>query len=235
MEIQELDETTLVESWRAGDERAGTAIVERYFDSVYRFFRSKSKHDVDDLVQQTFISCLEARESFRGECTFRTLLFKIARRRLYDHYRNVRRVRELDFTTTSVRALGTSPSGALVRRAEIAMLEDALQELPVESQMLLELHYWEGLSTRELAQVFEVSEGTIKSRQFNARTRLRSLLAARVYGEAALRAASPSHGEKGGRRAETQGASMSVQRAGSAIDCDSNQPRSRSGDGSGAS
>lgn len=156
-------------------------IVERHFESVYKFFRSKVSGDVDDLVQQTFISCLEARESFRGDCSFRTLLFGIARRRLYDHFRERRRVKALDFTTTSVRALGTSPTGALMRRDDVTMLREALQELPVDSQMLLELHYWEGLSTAELAQVFEVSEGTIKSRQFHARARLKALLAERGY------------------------------------------------------
>lgn len=230
--LQESDEKTLLEAWRAGDARAGATIVERHFDGVYRFFRSKCRDDVDDLVQQTFISCLEARESFRGECTFRTLLFGIARRRLYDHYRSMQRVRALDFTTTSVRALGTSPSAALVRRDEIALLEDALRELPVESQMLLELHYWEGLSTRELAQVFEVSEGTIKSRQFNARARLRSLLAARGLGEGA-----PSAREGDGTPAEErdQGACIAVNRAGLPIDCVTNQPRSTSDDGSCAS
>jgi RNA polymerase sigma factor (sigma-70 family) len=173
------DEATLLEAWQAGDRQAGAAIVERHFAALYRFFRSKVSGDVDDLVQQTFVSCLEARESFRGACSFRTLLFRIARRRLYDHYRSQRRTRELDFTTTSVRALGTSPSAALVRGSELSLLREALQELPVDAQTLLELHYWEGLSTQELAQVFDVSEGTIKSRQFTARVRLRELLTAR--------------------------------------------------------
>lgn len=175
------DETQLLRAWRAGDARAGATIIEGHFESVYRFFRSKVSGEVDDLVQQTFISCLEARVDFRGDCSFRTLLFAIARRRLYDHFRERRRSRALDFTTTSVRALGTSPTGALMRRDDLTMLREALQELPTDSQMLLELHYWEGLSTQELARVFEVSEGTIKSRQFYARARLRALLAQRGY------------------------------------------------------
>ncbi|HEX6244664.1 MAG TPA: sigma-70 family RNA polymerase sigma factor [Polyangiales bacterium] len=173
------DEATLLQAWQAGDRQAGAAMVERHFAALYRFFRSKVSGDVDDLVQQTLVSCLEARGSFRGACSFRTLLFRIARRRLYDHYRSRQRLRALDFTTTSVRALGTSPSAALVRGNEVSMLREALQELPVDAQTLLELHYWEGLSTAELAQVFDVSEGTIKSRQFSARARLRELLAAR--------------------------------------------------------
>lgn len=179
--VAEPDDSALVESFRAGDARAGTALVERHFDALYRFFRSKVAGDVDDLVQQTFTSCLEARESFRGECSFRTLLFRIARRRLYDHYRSKRRDQALDFTTTSVRALGTSPSAALQRSDTIAAVRAALQELPLEAQTLLELSYWQDMSTQELAQVFEVPTGTIKSRQFAARAQLQALLSARGY------------------------------------------------------
>jgi RNA polymerase sigma-70 factor (ECF subfamily) len=207
------DEALLLEAWRTGDRQAGAAIVERHFASLYRFFRSKVSGDVDDLVQQTLVSCLEARENFRGECSFRTLLFRIARRRLYDHYRNRQRERELDFTTTSVRALGTSPSAALLRGDELALLREALQELPVDAQTLLELHYWEELSTQELAQIFEVPEGTIKSRQFHARAQLRALLAVRGLEPEAL---------------VTQGANMRTQEAGSATACELNQDSSSS-------
>lgn len=175
------DDRELVESFRAGDPRAGTALVERHFEGIYRFFRSKVAGDVDDLVQQTFMSCLEARESFRGECSFRTLLFRIARRRLHDHYRKKRRDQALDFTTASVRALGTSPSAALQRSDAVAAVRAALQELPLEAQTLLELSYWQDMSTLELAQVFEVPVGTIKSRQFAARAELQARLSARGY------------------------------------------------------
>jgi RNA polymerase sigma-70 factor (ECF subfamily) len=170
----------LLDAWRESDKRAGGLLVERHFDALYRFFRSKIAGDVDDLVQQTFMSCTEARATFRGECSFRTLLFQIARRRLHDHYRKKHRDRALDFTTTSVCALGTSPSGALQRKDAVAAVRDGLQQLPVEAQTLLELSYWENMSTRELAQVFEVPVGTIKSRLFAARAQLEALLRGRI-------------------------------------------------------
>jgi RNA polymerase sigma factor (sigma-70 family) len=174
-------DASLLEAWCAGDGRAAALLVERHFDALYRFFRSKIDGDVDDLVQQTFMSCVEARASFRGECSFRTLLFQIARRRLHDHYRKKYRDHGLDFTSTSVRALGTSPSGALQRKHTVAAVRAALQELPMDAQTLLELAYWEDMSTLELAQVFEVPVGTIKSRLFAARARLEALLSARGY------------------------------------------------------
>jgi RNA polymerase sigma factor (sigma-70 family) len=177
----ENSDAALVAAFCAGDRQAGAQLVERHFQSVYRFFRSKLSGDVDDLVQQTFMSCLEARAAFRGECSFRTLLFRIARRRLHDHYRARHRARALDFTTTSVRALDTTPSAMLQREGAVAMVRAALQELPLEAQTLVELAYWEELSSHELAEVFEVPAGTIKSRLFAARAQLRALLHARGY------------------------------------------------------
>jgi RNA polymerase sigma factor (sigma-70 family) len=188
-----VNDTELLDAWREGDPHAGSQLVERHFVALYRFFRSKLSGEVDDLVQQTLIGCLEARESFRGEACFRTLLFRIARRRLYDHFRERRKLQRIDFTSSSVLALGTTPSAALLRRDQVAIVREALRELPVEDQMLLELRYWEELSTEELAQVFEVMPGTIKSRQARARARLLERLRARGLVEVALDKRAQAH------------------------------------------
>ena len=186
-----MDDAALLEAWRTGDREAGAALVERHFVALYRFFRSKVSSDIDDLVQQTLMGCLEARESFRGEACFRTLLFRIARRRLYDHFRARRKLADIDFTISSVLALGTTPSAALHRRDMASLVREALQELPVEDQMLLELRYWENLSTEELASVFEVAVGTIKSRQARARARLLERLRERGLRESQLLPSQP--------------------------------------------
>ena len=69
-------------------------------------------HD-EDLIQQTFVACIEARDAFRGESTFRAYLFGLARFQLLTHYRKAYRRPDLDFTITSLRDIGTSPTGAL--------------------------------------------------------------------------------------------------------------------------
>lgn len=176
------DDAPLLAAWCAGDKHAGASLVERHFASIYRFFHNKVAGDVDDLVQRTFVSCLEAQPSFRGECSFRSLLFRIARRRLHDYFRERRRDAALDFTTTSLKALGTTPSAALWRKDLLQNLQEVLVDLPVDTQILIELRYAEGLSTQQLAQVFDVPEGTIKRRQFEARAQLRAALRERGYG-----------------------------------------------------
>ena len=169
----------LLERWRNGERAAGEALLERHFASLYRFFQSKCHSvDTDELVQATLLACLDAKDRFRGDASFRTFLFSIARHKLYHHLRDKKNTLELDVTTTSVAEIITSVRSVMARDQAHRALLDALRTLPVEQQTLLELHYWEELDTVELAGVFEVPAATIRTWLFRARGKLRELLAA---------------------------------------------------------
>ena len=171
-------DVVLLERWRAGERAAGQALFERHFASLYRFFGNKCDGDTDELVQATLLAALNAREQFRGESSFRTYLFTIARHALCRYLRDRKRDARLDFSTTSVADVITTLRSVMARDQAHRALLDALRELPVEQQTLLELYYWEELDTLELAKVFEVPAATIRTWLFRARGRLRELLAA---------------------------------------------------------
>lgn len=158
------DERVLVRAWRDGDTAAGEALFERHFDAIYGFFASKISEDVSDLVQRTFLGCLEARERFRGDASFRTFLFAIARHELYGYFRERKRGARLDFHVTSLAALGPGPSTMLRTADQHAMLAEALRSIPLELQIILELRFWQELRGPELALVLEIPEGTVRSR-----------------------------------------------------------------------
>jgi RNA polymerase sigma-70 factor (ECF subfamily) len=169
----------LLDRWRAGDTESGQALFARHFDSVYGFFASKCDGDVDELVQATFLACVRARDQFRKESSFRTYLFTIARHELYRYLRQRRRDGErLDFASTSIAELATTPGTRLARSDEHRRLLDALRALPVEQQTLLELHYWEDMDIGALAEVFAAPAGTIRTRLHRARRALRARMAA---------------------------------------------------------
>lgn len=168
----------LLEQWRAGEAAAGQALFERHFASLYRFFQNKCDGDSDELVQATLLACLNAKEQFRGESSFRTYLFSIARHKLYRYLRDRKRNPNLDMSITSVAEVVTTLRSVMVRDQAHRALLDALRELTVEQQTLLELHYWEELDTVELSRVFEVPAATVRSWLFRARGKLRELLAA---------------------------------------------------------
>lgn len=169
----------LLEAWRAGDERAGRQLFERHFAAVYRFFRNKLEDAADDLTQQTFLGCLKGKERYRGESSFRTYLFTIARNRLYTYLRDKgRRDRVIEVGQTSMAEISaTSFSGLVAQKQEQRVLLRALRRLPLEMQVALELHYWEELTVREIALVVDTPEGTVKRRLQRARAKLDELIA----------------------------------------------------------
>lgn len=167
----------LLEAWRAGDGAAGRALFERHISALSRFFRTKVGDEREDLIQGTFLACVESRDRVRDGASFRAYLFRIARNKLYDHLaRGHRGPSRPDPLTQSCIDLGASPSRMLAKSQQDQHLLLALRRLPVALQILLELHYWEGLSTAELAQVLEIPQGTVKTRLFRARGLLREQL-----------------------------------------------------------
>lgn len=172
------DDLSLLQRWREGDKAAGQVLLQRHFAGLYRFFAGKVTRDVDDLIQQTLLACVEGRDRFRGEgaASFRSYLFGIARHVLYAHYRGGTRER-FDAVQTSLEDLAPSPSQQMDEAAEERVLGAALRRVPVDSQVLLELHYWEGLTHPELAEVLELTLGVVKGRIQRAKDQLRARIA----------------------------------------------------------
>ncbi len=196
------DDASLLSAWATGDRGAGAALVERHYDAVVRFFRNKAGDDADDLVQRTFLACAEAAGRHPGVASVRAFLFGIARNVLYEHIRGRMRAQRIepDFRESAILDLSPGVSTVAARRAEQRTLLRALQHIPVELQLLLELYYWEGLGIEELAQVLEVPPGTVKSRLFRARGLLREAIS-KVESQPAITAEAEALLETWGKRA----------------------------------
>jgi RNA polymerase sigma-70 factor (ECF subfamily) len=174
----EVDDLALLDRWRAGDKVAGEDLFKRHFDSLVAFFATKC-NDADELVQRTLLACVNAKDQFRAQSTFRTYLFAIARHELYQYLKRTRKDRErIDFEITSVAELVTTPATKLARHAEQRQMVDTLRRLPVEQQTLLELYYWEDLEVAQLAEVFELTPNAVRVRLHRARQALRDQLVA---------------------------------------------------------
>jgi RNA polymerase sigma factor (sigma-70 family) len=165
----------LLADWAAGSPAAGHELFERHFALVHRFFRNKVGAEIEDLVQQTFLACVEAGTRYAGQASVKTFLLAIARKQLFKHYARQHR-RALDFDVTSVQDLRTSPSGLVARREDERLLAEALRKLPLEAQIVLELAFWEGCDGNEIAHVLEVPLNTAYSRLRRAKINLRQRL-----------------------------------------------------------
>ncbi len=160
----------LLQEWRNGDMAAGEILFERYYDPIARFFRGKVTTDIADLVQETFVACVEGRDRLQEDASFRAYLFSVARNVLCAHLRDKYRDDAMvDFDATSVQDLAPGPISQIVNRHEQRLLLEALRRIPVNFQILLELRYWEQLKTTDIAEALGVPHGTVRSRLAHAR------------------------------------------------------------------
>lgn len=167
------DDAALLEAWRAGDRTAGQVLFARYYELVARFFVNKVGDASADLIQRTFLACVEGLPRFRGDGSFRSYLFAVAYRQLCRHYRD-RKGDRIELDSVSAVDLDPSLSGMIAERQELRLFLRGLREIPLELQVVLELHYWEQCSVAEIATALEIPEGTVKSRLRRGREQLRA-------------------------------------------------------------
>lgn len=180
------DDAALLEAWCEGDEHAGDRLLRSVFPRLYRFLFNKIGDDSREVIQQTLLACVEHRDQLRGCVNFEAYLLRMARNKLFDHFRKQgRSLEDLPGELPSVRDMGTSVASLMGRRDREVEVLDALRALPVDLQLVLELHYWNELSTREIADVIEVPVGTVKSRLRRAREAFEQTLRAKGRAAAA--------------------------------------------------
>ncbi len=182
------DEQQLLTAWRTGDEDAGEVLFERYYDSLSRFFRSKAGEHAPDLIQRTFLVCLETQSRMRDGTTFQAYLFGVARHILLEHYRGQRRNGErFDAAEKSAADLGPTPTTLIAQAQETQLLLQAMLKIPLESQMILELYYWENMTAKDIGDVLDIPEGTTRTRIRRAKQLLEAQLAELATSPSVLR------------------------------------------------
>ena len=126
-----MEDLELLRAWRDGDPGAGRRLVERHFDAMYRFFANKVSADVEDLIQETFTACVEGKERFRGDSSFRSYLFGVARNVLRRYYRD-KRYQKIRYDELESSVHDLSPGGSLLiaEKREQELLLHALQLPP---------------------------------------------------------------------------------------------------------
>jgi RNA polymerase sigma-70 factor, ECF subfamily len=167
----------LIARWKGGDERAATELVERHASALARFaISSGERHDVDELVQDTFVRAFNSIDSFRGESSFRTWLFSIERRLLLDRRRAEKRRRDRtelqeDDAATEYSALDSVVADEMRKR-----LAKAVAKLSPTQREVFTLRVAEGLSYKEIAEAVGTTEGAARVHYHNAMRAVKEFL-----------------------------------------------------------
>lgn len=169
------DQALMTRYVQHGDERAFEALFKRHAGRVLGVFRRAGCDDVltRDLMQQTFLHLHRARRDFDLSRPLKPWLLTIALNVRREHFRRRGRRPEeaLDperHREPSVDPDATSASDRLVRRA--------MAQLPEAQREVIELHWFEGLSFAEVAEVVGASRSAVKVRAHRGYEALRALL-----------------------------------------------------------
>lgn len=185
--MDDREDAALLAAWQGGDSIAGNALVRRHFDDVFHFFQRRVDTAAEDLVQKTFEATLQASQGLTFEVSFRAYLFGVARNQLLMFLRARGRRPEPAQSYSSIASPGGSPSQLASDKERTKVLLRALNELPIELQIPVELFYWHGLRATEIAEATGCTSSTVRGRLLRARELLRGELATMDIG-AAVRA-----------------------------------------------
>jgi len=165
-----------------GDRSAFATLFSRYMPRLQRLMQRDlgRSEDAYDLVQQTFLQLHRARHDFRVGAKLRPWLFTIALNLKRQHFRRKGRRPETSLESEGGAIEPVEPRGGPEARAEDAQLRAALGQLPDAQREVIVLHWFEGLSFREIAEVVGASQPAVKVRAHRGYNALRQTMGARV-------------------------------------------------------
>jgi RNA polymerase sigma-70 factor (ECF subfamily) len=181
--------------WRTAiqdDETAFTGLVCRWQPSILRlcFRMIGDPHRAEDLTQETFSRIFNNRKSYQQKSRFSTWLWRIALNLCYDELRAPQRREESwpgtdESNEPALVSSAPTPDSHAACTEENELVRQALQSLPETYRTVLILRHYQDLKFREIADVLDLPEGTVKSRMAEALTQLNRALQTRL----AIRAA----------------------------------------------
>jgi len=173
---------------KKGDGRAFEQIVLQTERAVYNLALSivKKEEDAEDVTQETYLRLWRAASELKLESSLKLYILRTARNLALDLIRKNSKRDEID--TVILDAEGefeidiaddspdSRPDESYLRKIEKEVVRQSIEELPSAAREIIVLRDIEGLSYTEIAEMLGLAEGTLKSKLFRARERLRKII-----------------------------------------------------------
>lgn len=174
----------LISQCLAGDADAIETLVREYETGVFRLALSivGDAAEANEITQETFISALRSLPSYQEKKSFKAWLYTIALNHSRSYLRKRKSLDRLATLLTSIFRVETQkqvlPEEAVIQNEEEAILWRSLNRLDERFRTVVVLRYFHELSITEISEILTINEGTIHSRLFSAREKLREALQA---------------------------------------------------------
>lgn len=167
-----MDEEATIKKCKEGDMTAYRLLYERYEQPFLRtaIRMLGQQQEAEDAVQEAFLKLHRGIQNYKSGSRFSTYFFRILINSCYDILRKRSSASSREF---DVNDLAHHPSDVTGLRVS---MEEAISSLPERMRVCFELFAVEGLKMEEIAQVLEISIGTVKASIHRARVKLRAWL-----------------------------------------------------------
>ena len=180
----------LVARAKDGDQNAQGRLVQLWYKRIYNFgYKFFMDHDLAmEVSQKTFISMCRNLAGLQDNARFKSWIYKIAVNYCREEVRKKKGDRSLSFDIVWSRDSDESPKWesstqrhdnpeSQLNRQELAdILQQALKEINPEQREVIIMKEYEGLKFREIAEILNISENTVKSRMYYGLEGLRKIL-----------------------------------------------------------
>ncbi|MFC1746007.1 RNA polymerase sigma factor [Candidatus Riflebacteria bacterium] len=175
--LPEINDEFLVQSTLQGNISAFEKIVLRYRKMLFLFFRSARlpNEDAEDLSQETLIKSYRYLKSFNSQFKFKTWILKIAKNCLIDYKNQCKKNYHQSLDAEGCPPFPSKNPGPYEKTEEkitLARFQKFLKELPENFSRVATLRYISGCSYEEIAEICQISLGTVMSRLYRIRKRL---------------------------------------------------------------
>jgi RNA polymerase sigma-70 factor (ECF subfamily) len=169
------EDLDVVRRVRSGDVESFAILVRRYEKPVYNAVRRmvRNREDARDLAQNAFLKAFRELDSFDERYRFFSWLYRIALHEALNHLRGSGRSEPLPVERSDP---SPGPEGDAAARQRSRLLEDALTRLSPDHRMVILLRHFGKFSYAEIGDALGLPEKTVRSRLFEARRSLRSML-----------------------------------------------------------
>ena len=182
-----LNEGTLIEKLKQGDEEAFKTIVETWQNMVYNTAIGivQNAEDAEDISQEVFVQVYQSVSSFKGDSKFSTWIYRIAITKSLDHERRKKRKKRFAFVKSLFGEESevvyhppdfNHPGVLLDKKEDAAKLFHVINKLPGNQRIAFTLHKLEGLSYQEVSEVMKTSLSSVESLMHRAKNNLRKNL-----------------------------------------------------------
>ena len=175
----ERSDETLIKQALKGKKSAWVALVKRYEKNIYNYcLRMVSNpDDAFDLMQDIFMAVFRGLASFRAESAFKSWLFRIAHYRCIEYYRRKKPMQSLDDVPEQEdETQDACPEQQLFSGQQTSALHKAMQLLPVNQKLVVELKFFQQCTFDDIAHQLGISTNTAKSRLYSALDKLKDHL-----------------------------------------------------------